>query len=101
MIKTIRKGIANIVQCFTPDPQEYENNRNEGKLIFEAEHNGLRFVIEDDLPGVGSYLYIYKDEYCTHDYLQDDTDACKEMANEDYEVPMDAWIMKEKNENNK
>ena len=58
---------------------------------FEATHNGLKFIIEEDLPGVGVSLLIYSGDNCTHDYLQDTIDMCKLFALEDYEVPENSW----------
>ena len=37
------------------------------------------------------YLYIYKGNLCEYDYLQDTITACKEVAFEDFEAPLDAW----------
>ena len=59
---------------------------------FESEYNGLTFKIEEYLADVGSYLYVYKGEKCTHDYLQNTILDCKEFAFEEFKVPMDSWM---------
>lgn len=58
-----------------------------------------RFVIENvtlcnetedrDIPGF--YLYIYENNICTHDYLQDTLEIAMDVALEDYNVPKDSW----------
>jgi hypothetical protein len=63
--------------------------------ILEVNHNGKKFRIEEDYPEVGSYLYIYEGEKCIKDYLQNDIETCKQVAFEDYKVPLDKWAMKE------
>ena len=65
--------------------------------ILEAEFNGRKFKIEEDYPEVGSFLYIYEGEKCIKDYLQNDIETCKQVAFEDYEVPLDKWKVKEDN----
>ena len=49
------------------------------------------FVIEPDLPDVGVYLRIYEDGRDIADYLQDSVQHCIEFAQEDFDVPIDAW----------
>jgi hypothetical protein len=56
-----------------------------------AEYNQLKFIIEEDLPEVGFYLYVYQNEKCIRDYLQDDLAACKSFALAEFGVPLDAW----------
>lgn len=63
--------------------------------IFEAEHNNLVFKIEEDYPEVGVYLYVYENGNCVRDFLQNDVDTCKDLAYEEYQVPLDKWIKKE------
>lgn len=58
--------------------------------------NNYTLKIEEDLPEVGAYLYVYKGSFCTHDFLQNNIEMCKKMAFEDYGVPFDIWILKEK-----
>lgn len=63
--------------------------------ILEANHNGKKFRIEEDYPEVGSYLYVYEGEKCVRDHLQKDIEVCKKLALEDYEVPLNKWVLKE------
>lgn len=58
----------------------------------EIVYNNLRFEIENDLPEIGSYLYVYKDNECIGDYLQDNIDSCKQFALEEYGVPIELWL---------
>ncbi len=60
--------------------------------IFEAIYNEMRFRIEEDYPKVGAYLYIYKNDYCIRDDLQNNIKDCMEIALEDYGVPLINWI---------
>lgn len=59
---------------------------------FKAEYKELTFKIEEDYPEVGVYLYVYKEGKCIKDMLQDTIDICKEVALEEYGVPIDFWI---------
>ena len=58
---------------------------------YTTEFNGKRFVIDEDLPDVGAYLYIYEGEKCIQDTLQDTVEMCKEVALEDFDVPLNGW----------
>jgi len=60
--------------------------------MFKAVHNNLHFRIEADHPEVGVYLYIYEAEQCIRDELQNDVETCKEVAREDYGVPLTGWV---------
>lgn len=66
-----------------------DNNKNRIKL--KAKHNNCEFIIREDLPGVGYYLYRYENGKDTHDYLQDTIEICKKQAFEEWGVPMDCW----------
>jgi hypothetical protein len=57
----------------------------------EAEHDGLKFRIEEDNPEVGVYLYVLKNGTCIKDYLQDNIETCKMVALEEYKVPVSIW----------
>jgi hypothetical protein len=59
-----------------------------------AENNGLRFEIVKDSPDVGYYLYVYDEERCIADYLQQDEDTCKQLALEEYGVEPTSWMDK-------
>ena len=50
-----------------------------------------KFVIDEDMPEVGSYLYVYDGGKCIYDCLQDTIDICKEIALEKYQVPLESW----------
>ena len=60
-----------------------------------ATHDNRVFQIEEDAPEVGVYLYVFEGDRCTHDYLQNSIELCKEFAFEDFNVPMDSWVLKE------
>lgn len=60
--------------------------------IFEAICNEMRFRIEEDYPKVGAYLYIYKNEYCVRDDLQNSIKDCMEIALEEYGVSLSHWV---------
>ena len=60
--------------------------------MIHTEHNGLRFVIEEDNLDVGAYLYVFDKGKCVHDTLQNDIATCKEVAHDDYGVPREQWI---------
>ncbi len=62
------------------------NNRK-----YSAKANALRFVISQDKPEVGWYLYVYSGDKCIADHLQDSLDKAKEMALEKYAVPFSLW----------
>jgi len=61
------------------------------KLI--SKHNNLTFEIVEDLPEVGFYLYVYDNNNCLEDHLQDTEQISKEFALEEYGVPLDSWIV--------
>lgn len=62
----------------------------------KAKYNELEFVIEEDHPDVGVYLYVYQDGTCVRDILQNDTATCIDVAFEDFGVPKEVWRMSEK-----
>ena len=62
--------------------------------VFETEHNGKQFRIEEDFPDVGVYLYVYNDGICIVDDLQNDIETCKQIAFEDFQVPFNNWVQK-------
>ena len=57
----------------------------------KAIYNNMRFIIKNDFPEIGAYLYVFEKGKCIADYLQDDSLSCKEVALEEYGVPMDIW----------
>jgi hypothetical protein len=58
---------------------------------FVAFNDNKKFVIEEDLPGVGAYLYVYDSSNCIYDFLQDNIEICKKVASEDYGVSYESW----------
>ena len=50
-------------------------------------------------PFVGFYLYVFEDDKCIHDHLQDTLEMAIECPWEDYGVPKNAWQRKFRNEN--
>ena len=67
------------------------------KLI--SEHGDKKYLIEEDLPEVGAYLYVYSGDRCIYDYLQDNIEMCKLLANEKHSVPIDSWRSLERQNN--
>jgi hypothetical protein len=63
------------------------------KLI--SNHDGKKYLIEEDLPEVGAYLYVYEGDNCIFDYLQDNIEVCIRLAYEEFTVPMDSWRLSE------
>ena len=61
---------------------------------WRAEHSGCRYEIEEDLPRVGAYLYVYNDGSGTpsQDYLQNSIQICKGQALDDFGVPLESWV---------
>ncbi|MCP3660684.1 MAG: hypothetical protein GY830_10405 [Bacteroidetes bacterium] len=62
--------------------------------VFFLEYNNYTFKIEEDNPEVGVYLYVFKNDKCIKDYLQNTVQDCKEIALEDYGVPIKEWESK-------
>jgi hypothetical protein len=61
------------------------------KLIANPENlKPLRFVIERD-EAAGFYLYVYEDDRCIRDDLQDTLEMAMLVALEDYQVPKESW----------
>lgn len=48
------------------------------------------FEIEHDI-GVGFYLYVFENNRCISDFLQDSLELAKEYAWEKFEVPKNSW----------
>lgn len=57
----------------------------------KAIYNNMTFIIKNDFPEIGAYLYVFEKNKCISDYLQNDISSCKEVALEEYGVPMDIW----------
>ena len=56
-----------------------------------AECNRLGFEIVKDNSDVGYYLYVYDEDRCIADYLQNDEDTCEQVALEEYGVEPSSW----------
>ena len=61
--------------------------------ILETHFENRRFLIEEDMTEIGTYLRIFEDDRDTHDYLQDSVEDCKEFAEEEFGVPTDSWTI--------
>jgi hypothetical protein len=48
------------------------------------------FEIKED-PLVGFYLYVFENDKCIHDHLQDTFEITVQCAFEDYGVPKSSW----------
>ncbi len=57
------------------------------KVVFKE----FTLIIEEDLPDVGFYLLVFKDNKCIFDDLQNDIRTCKRVAFEEFGVPIDLW----------
>lgn len=66
-----------------------QNEMKNIKLI--ANHNNTKFIIEQDNPDIGYYLYVWKNNQCIADHLQDTLEKAKEFAFEEYNVPFSEW----------
>ncbi|QMU62224.1 MAG: hypothetical protein GKR92_11180 [Gammaproteobacteria bacterium] len=58
---------------------------------YKAVIGGNKYVIKEDLPEVGWYLFVYENDICIKDYLQETLAIAKEQAQEDCSVPENAW----------
>ena len=63
--------------------------------IYESIQGNCVFKIEEDYPEAGVYLYVYENGQCVKDCLQNDISTCKAIALEEYNVPMDSWVLKQ------
>ncbi len=59
--------------------------------VYKAEHNNLTFRIEENNPDVGVYLYVFENDNCIKDYLQNDIKTCMEIGLEKYGIPLNGW----------
>ena len=56
----------------------------------EAIFDNKTFIIEED-ENVGFYLYVYQENECLFDHLQDELEIAIEQAEEDYGVDPNSW----------
>jgi len=61
-----------------------------------VEHEGRKFVIEEQHQTEGAYLLIYESGICSEDHHQDNVQMCKEYALEEFGVPLYSWSCEEK-----
>lgn len=54
-----------------------------------------RYDIKHD-PNIGFYLYVFENDKCITDYLQDTLELAMECALEDFGVPKGSWEKVEK-----
>ena len=66
-------------------------NRNMDRKYI-SKYTDKLFVIEEDCPEVGSYLYVYSNNVCVYDSLQNGTYACMVVALDQYNFPLDSLI---------
>lgn len=60
------------------------------KYFIKAENES--FLIEEDFPEIGWYLYrIDRNGKTTHDYLQDTKDDAMKYALEVFQIPITSW----------
>ena len=59
---------------------------------FKAEYEGKTFVMVQDLPSVGWYLYVYENGKNIHDFLQDTKEIAMSQAQNDFGVPLNNWV---------
>jgi len=59
---------------------------------YQCEFKKRRFVIEEGLPEVGWYIYVFdKSGNCIADHLQDKFEIAVEFAEEEFQVPKENW----------
>ncbi len=57
--------------------------------ILETVWGKTNYIIEEDLPEVGAYLYCFENEICINDYLQNSIEECKMFALEEFGIPIE------------
>ena len=65
---------------------------------FETHFDNKKYLIEEEFfypPNeeilVWAYLYIYEDDLCTEDHLQDNVEMCMKYALDICQVPLESW----------
>ncbi len=59
----------------------------------ECKFGDKRFKIEEDLPNIGCYLYVYDQKAkCIADHLQDDLKTIIDFAFKEYQIPKNHWV---------
>lgn len=62
----------------------------------KSDSNKTRYYEIKHDPNVGFYLYVFENDKCIHDYLQDTLELAMECAWEDFGVPKESWEEVEK-----
>ncbi len=84
-LKKLRLGSETLCEIFVNTFQ----GANLIKLV--SYKDDFKFIIEDESPDIGFYLYVYRDNKCITDYLQDTLEFVKEEALEKYNIPLNSW----------
>ncbi len=58
---------------------------------YRSNYKNYYALIDEDLPGVGWNLYIFKDGKGLYDNVQDTLEFCKEDAYEEFGIPLENW----------
>lgn len=59
---------------------------------YQSDFKEKKYVIEEDMPEVGWYLYIFdKSGKCIADYLQDNFKIVVDFAEEEFKIPKESW----------
>jgi len=60
---------------------------------YSASSDLCDFIIEEDLPGIGWYLYVYEKNSmkCIADYVQDTFEILLDFAEKKYNVKHESW----------
>jgi hypothetical protein len=53
--------------------------------------NNRKYIIDEDLPDIGFNLYVFENDKCISDYIQNTLEIVKNFAYEKYSIPKDAW----------
>ena len=67
------------------------NKENKKFETYIAQKDDTIFKIVEDLPGVGWYLYVFRDGQCLYDFEQDTLQDCQEEALDEFGVPLTSW----------
>ena len=58
----------------------------------EIEHGEYKFVLEQDLPSVGWYIYVFKNGSSVFDTLQNTKEQAIETVCEKFSCPKKLWL---------
>lgn len=60
-------------------------------MKLESVFGEFQYIIEEDLPEIGAYLYCYKSGECISDYLQNSIEDCKDFAQQEFGIAISSW----------